>query len=189
MSKKIVFLDRDGVINEYPGDGLYVLSKEQLRVFPYAGESIRRLKEAGYLVYIISNQACVSKGLISVEALKDMTGYLLSSLEQGQELIDGVYYCTHREEENCPYRKPSPALILEALRTCGISKDELNSSSFFIGDSLRDVKAAKAANLKSIIVLSGRESIERKDSWEVKPDYIFKDLKEAVDFIVKNPKD
>src|SRR4030042_1684322 len=106
MSAKIVFLDRDGVINKYPGHGNYVLKKEELEVFPYAAGAIKKLKDAGFLIYIISNQACVSKGLITQEQLKEMTSYMLSSIESGGKLIDGVYYCIHREEENCSCRKP-----------------------------------------------------------------------------------
>ena len=184
MQKRIVFLDRDGVINKYPGDGQYVLDKQELEIFPFIQESIKELKDAGFLIYIVSNQACVSKGLISQQQLKSMTDYMLSSIEGPLKLIDGVYYCIHQDKDNCPYRKPNPGLILEVLKGLGVDKDNTGSDLFFIGDTIRDVKTANNVGLKSILVLSGRESIENKDSWELKPDFIFKDLKEAADFIL-----
>ena len=184
MPHKIAFLDRDGVINKYPGDRQYVLNKEGLEIFPFVKESIQRLKDAGFLVYIVSNQACVSKGLISVEQLKDITRYLLSSIEQETKLIDGVYYCVHKEEDSCPCRKPNPGLIKQIFNDLSFDTDNADSRFFFIGDSIRDVKTAKNVSMTSILVLSGRESYENRDSWEVKPDHVFGDLKEAADFIV-----
>ena len=184
MSQKIVFLDRDGVVNKYPGDREYVLSKETLEVFPFVKESIRKLKDAGFLVYIVSNQACVSKGLISAEQLKDITRYLLSSIEQEERLIDGVYYCIHREEDNCPCRKPSPGLINHILDSLSFDRNSSDCRLFFIGDSIRDIKTARNISIPGILVLSGRESHENRNSWEVEPDHIFGDLREAADFIV-----
>jgi len=184
MTKKIVFLDRDGVINKYPGDGEYVLTKEGLNIFPYVQESIQRLKDAGFLVYIVSNQACVSKGLISEEQLRDITQYLLSLIEGQIKLVDGVYYCIHKEEDNCPYRKPNPGLIRQVLNDLSLEINNSDSQLIFIGDSIRDVKAAKNTAITSILVLSGKESRDNKDSWEIQPDHVFKDLKEAVDFII-----
>ena len=185
MSKRIVFIDRDGVINTFPGHGEYVLSKEALEVFPYVPESLKRLKEKGFLLYIISNQACVAKGLLSQEDLKGMTEYMLSKIEAEGKVIDGVYYCIHASEENCPFRKPNVGMIDAVFKEAGLTRDEAGPQSYFIGDSIRDVKAAKEANLKSILVLSGKESIEKKDSWEARPDFIFSNLKDAVDFILR----
>lgn len=185
---KVVFLDRDGVLNKYPGNGEYVLNKEQLEVFPYSASAVKELKDSGWMIYIISNQACVSKGLISEESLKSMTEYMLSSIEKGEKLIDGVYYCVHQDSDNCPYRKPSPGMINEVIRNLILSEDgsslpdKNKLTAFFIGDSIRDVQTANnaGADIKTILVLSGRESLEDKDSWKVQPDYICKDLKDAV---------
>lgn len=187
MLRKIVFLDRDGVINTYPGDGEYILRKEELEIFPFVRESLIKLKERGFLIYIISNQACVSKGLISSQELIGLTSYMLTLIEKEKPLVDGVYYCIHKEEENCPFRKPSPGLIKEVLRKLNMEEAGLdNYPLFFIGDSLRDVKSAKALNIKSILILSGKERLENKENWDIQPDYIFANLKEAVDFIVEN---
>ncbi len=190
MSKdlKVVFLDRDGVLNKYPGNGEYVLNKEQLEVFPYSASAVKELKDSGWMVYIISNQACVSKGLVSEKALKDMTEYMLSDIEQGEKRIDGVYYCVHQDSDNCPYRKPAPGMINEVIKNLTRAEDNVDLpdknklTAFFVGDSIRDVETAKnaEADIKTVLVLSGRASLEDKDNWNVQPDYICKDLKDAV---------
>ncbi|MFC1514285.1 D-glycero-alpha-D-manno-heptose-1,7-bisphosphate 7-phosphatase [Candidatus Omnitrophota bacterium] len=185
MSRGIVFIDRDGVINKFPGHGEYVLSKEALEVFPYVIESLKSLKEKGFLIYIISNQACVAKGLISEDHLKEMTKDMLSRIEAEGKLIDGVHYCIHSQEEDCPYRKPNAGMIQEVFKQAGLDAASARSQSYFIGDSIRDVQAAQAAELKSILVLSGKETIEQRDSWEARPDFIFNNLKDAVDFILR----
>jgi len=185
---KVVFLDRDGVINKYPGDGGYVLNKEHLKVFPYSASAVKELKDSGWMIYIISNQACVSKGLVSEKALKDMTEYMLSDIEQGEKRIDGVYYCVHQDSDNCPYRKPAPGMINEVIKNLTRAEDGADLpdknklTAFFVGDSIRDVETAKnaKADIKTVLVLSGRASLEDKDNWNVQPDYICKDLKDAV---------
>ncbi len=184
MSEKIIFLDRDGVINEYPGDGEYVLSKDTLRIIPGSDEAIRLLKDRGFKVFVISNQGCVSKGMISKEELISMTDHMLSLLDNKQARIDGVYYCIHKSSENCPYRKPNPDLLLKVLKEQQIDQNSLFPVPFFIGDSIKDVEAAKNAKLRSILVLSGREKTDNNPSWTLRPDYVFKNLFSAVQFIV-----
>ena len=185
MLKKIVFLDRDGVINVYPGDGEYILKKEELKIFPFVKDALRKLKQAGFLLYIISNQACVSKGLITSEQLLDLTSYMLNLIEDSSPLIDGVYYCVHQEGDNCPFRKPSPGLIREVLKKLEIPETEVNNHLlFFIGDSLIDIKCAKTLGIRNILVLSGKENLENKPAWDTQPDYIFSNLEEAVNFIL-----
>lgn len=177
-----MFLDRDGVINKYPGHGKYVLSEQELEIFPFARDSIKKLKDAGFLIFIVSNQACVSKGLITTQQLLNMTQHMVSYLEKEQKLIDGIYYCIHREEEKCPFRKPAAGLLHKIGQDFKLNCDK--TEYFFIGDSIRDVQAASSMQVKSILVLSGRASLDEKDSWKIEPYMICKDLKEAVEVIL-----
>ncbi|MCD6134928.1 MAG: HAD-IIIA family hydrolase [Candidatus Omnitrophica bacterium] len=187
---KFVFVDRDGVINEYPGDGNYVVKKEDFHIIPGAAAAIAKLKSAGFKIFVISNQACVSKGLIKKEDLMNMTAAFLSYFDQQKAFIDGVYYCIHTQEEACSFRKPSPKMVFEIYRQNNIKPQENKILSYFIGDSIIDIKTARAAGCRSVLVLSGREKKEREPYWEEKPDYISDSLLTAADLIIdSNTKD
>jgi len=176
---KIVFLDRDGVINKFPGRFNYVTSFEGFKFLPNAKESIARLFQAGYKIFILSNQACISKKLISQKELDKITHYMLNEIESAGGRIEKVLYCTHTNEENCNCRKPKTGLIHEAV-------DSLSDIKFLVGDSIRDIKTGMAVGCKTILVLSGRAIIEEKNVWEVRPDFIAKDIAEAVQIILNN---
>ena len=178
---KIVFLDRDGVINSYPGDKNYVTSWEGFSFLPGAKEAIINLRKAGFKVYVISNQAGVGKGLFSQVALDDITRNMLKEIKDSGGYIDGVYYCTHHPEENCPCRKPKSGLIDLAKKENSLKL----SNAFFIGDTMLDMKTAKAAGCSAVLVLSGKETLANRENWEVSPDFVFVDLFEAAEFILK----
>ncbi|MCM8773982.1 MAG: HAD family hydrolase [Candidatus Omnitrophica bacterium] len=169
---KVVFLDRDGVINEYPGDMRYVTSWQEFKFISGSIEAVRNFKAHNFRVFVVSNQAGVSKGVYSKEALDEITLRMLETFRRQGADIDGVYYCTHREEENCDCRKPKIGLLKLALSRFEV----MPRSCFFIGDSMRDIKAAHNFGCKSILVLSGQERIENRRNWEISPDYIFDDL-------------
>jgi len=183
---KAVFLDRDGVINKYPGDFKYVMSWQEFEFLPNIEKALKRLTDAGFKIFVISNQAGVSKGIYSQEALDLITNNMLEGLKESGIEIDGVYYCTHRDEDNCLCRKPKAGLVhmaISDLKAKGIDLDV--KGSYFIGDSIRDISTGKKAGLKTILVFSGREKASNKDVWEVLPDFTAADLYEAVNIILK----
>jgi len=186
---KLVFLDRDGVINEYPGDFQYVTSWDKFRFLPGVHQAIQRLNRQGYKVFVISNQAGVSKGIYPKEELDFITRNMLKELNKLGAHINGVYYCTHTEEDNCNCRKPKTGLVEKVI--AGLKKNgvlpEL-SDSYFVGDSIRDIDTGKAARLKTILVFSGKEKPENKNIWQTLPDFTAKDLSGAVEIILKNSK-
>jgi len=185
---KAVFLDRDGVINEYPGDREYVTGWDGFRFLPGAGEAVKNLSAAGYRIFIISNQAGVSKGVYSRDALDTITGNMLKELNKDGKHISGVYYCTHLPEENCSCRKPNIGLVEMAIAE--LEKEDLNIErvrSYFVGDTIRDIQTGKASGLKTILVFSGKEKPENKNQWISPPDFTAQDLSKAVDIIIKNP--
>lgn len=181
---KIVFLDRDGVINKYPGDGSYVTHLSGFRFLPNTKKAISELTKAGWRIFIISNQAGVSKGLYSAKALSGITEYMLKKIEVSGGKINGVYYCTHQGKHNCLCRKPKAGLVYRALKENCLRKDVLGSA-FFIGDTIRDIVTAKRLGIRSMLIFSGKEKPENKISWEVLPDYTAKNLFEAVKFILR----
>lgn len=178
---KVIFLDRDGVINRYPGDKKYVTSWRQFRFLPRVKKAISKLSRQGYRIFVISNQAGVGKGIFSQKTLNLITKNMLREIEKFCGKIEGVYYCTHRKFENCSCRKPKSGLIDLARKDVALDLRQ----SFFVGDTIRDVITAKGAGCRSILVLSGKEKLANRNHWEVQPDFVFKDLYAAVDFILK----
>ena len=170
---KVVFLDRDGVINKYPGHRRYVTSWKEFEFLPGSIEAIASFKEKGFKIFVISNQAGVAKGLYSQKDLDFLTKNMVNSMKKKKTGVDGVYYCTHLKEGNCSCRKPKTGLFRQALKDYGIKKLSL---AFFVGDSIGDVEAAKNFGIKSVLVLSGKENISSKESWAYNPDYIFDNL-------------
>jgi len=183
---RAIFLDRDGVINKYPGDRDYVKSWGEFEFLPGVKSALKKLCEKGFAVYVISNQAGVSKGIYSQGTLDLITVNMLEELDKEGIEISGVYYCTHRSQDNCSCRKPKTGMIEQAVKDA--LKKGLNieiSKSFFVGDTIRDIQAGKTAGLKTILVFSGKEQPQNKASWEALPDFTASDLTEAAQTIIK----
>jgi len=142
-------LDRDGVINRRVPDG-YVTSWEQFRFLPRSIDAIARLAKAGFRAIVISNQACVGKSLLTPEDLEVITARFLAEVERCGGRIEAVYYCPHREEDGCECRKPRPGLIVRAQKEHGFRF----SDTYLIGDSERDLLAARNAGCSAIMIQS-----------------------------------
>lgn len=183
--KPLVFLDRDGVINKYPGDTKYVTSVKAFRFLPGVKKAIKRLKQSGALVFVASNQAGVTKGVYSQRTLDRITAHMLASLKRQGAVLDRVYYCIHGESFNCVCRKPRTGMITQALKEFSVPRSRLEKG-FFVGDTIRDVHTGKNAGLKTILVFSGKEKAANNGSWEIEPDFTAQGLTEAVDIILKH---
>ncbi|MFA6129543.1 MAG: HAD-IIIA family hydrolase [Candidatus Omnitrophota bacterium] len=179
---KAVFLDRDGVINKYPGDRLYVTSLKMFKFLPRAKEAIVLLSRAGFEIFVASNQAGVGKGFYSQKTLDAITAKMLKGIEQAGGKVTKVYYCTHHKEAGCSCRKPKPGLLKKAAREFKVNLKK----AYFVGDTIRDVLTAHAAGAKSILIFSGKEKLSNQKDWEVKPDFVFKDLLAAAKFLTNN---
>ncbi|MBU1122351.1 MAG: D-glycero-beta-D-manno-heptose 1,7-bisphosphate 7-phosphatase [Candidatus Omnitrophica bacterium] len=176
---KVVFLDRDGVINKYPGDMRYVTNAAEFVFIPGSIEGIKKLKEKGFKIFVVSNQAGVSKGIYSHKDLDKITKKMEKALKKEKVSVDGVYYCLHRQQEECDCRKPKLGLLHKSLSDFNIKA----AVSFFVGDSFMDMKAAQTFGAKSVLVLSGKEKISNRNKWEFEPDYIFDNLLMAAYYI------
>ncbi|MFH1505034.1 MAG: HAD family hydrolase [Candidatus Omnitrophota bacterium] len=176
---KVIFLDRDGVINEYPGDKSYVCNWREFKFIPGSIEGIKKLNDSGFKIFIISNQAGIAKGIYSQKDLDDIDKRMLKQLKKRGADIGGIYYCVHHPDQGCSCRKPKIGLLEKAISGLGSPP----KSSFFIGDSFFDMKAALNFGAKAILVFSGKEKISNRSNWEFEPDYLFDNLLVAADFL------
>jgi len=176
---KVAFLDRDGVINEYPGDRKYVRNWSEFKLIPGSIEGIRKLSQAGFKLFVVSNQAGISKGLYSQKDIDDIDRRLNRIVKKEGGLISGIYYCTHTSEDNCTCRKPKTGLLEKAVRELGVKP----KVSFFVGDTFMDMQAGRDFGSKTVLVLSGKEKITNRGSWEFEPDYIFDNLLVAAHYL------
>ena len=148
--KPVVFLDRDGVINEPPGAERYIRRWEAFRFREGALRMLADLASMGYRLVVITNQQGVGKGLIEPDELERIHANMSEVVERHGARIDGIFCCPHLEAEGCDCRKPKPGLIFDALEALDCEVD-LNGS-WFVGDSATDVQAGQAAGLRTLLV-------------------------------------
>lgn len=146
--KKVILLDRDGVINKRPKRGDYVKSWNEFVFLPGSKEAIKLLKEKGYTVFIISNQSGIARGMVTKKNLSIIHENMQKELKKQGSRIDVIYYCPHGWDEGCDCRKPKPGLLLQASREHFIDL----TKAIFIGDDKRDIEAGKQAGCKTILV-------------------------------------
>jgi len=174
---RAVFLDRDGTIME---DTNYVGSLDRVILIPCAPEAIKRLHEAGYKLFVVTNQSGVARGYFPREAVDQIHAHLDEQFGRVGVQIDRYYVCPHYPDDNCDCRKPKPKFILDAAREYGLDL----SHSFTIGDRTSDLQAGRNAGTKTILVLTGggQETLAKH---EVAPDYIAQDIAVAADWILQ----
>jgi D-glycero-D-manno-heptose 1,7-bisphosphate phosphatase len=170
---KFVLLDRDGVINQRIPNG-YVTSWDQFVFLPRALDGLRLLRQCGYTCLVVSNQACVGKGLITLEQLGEITRRFVDEIERHGGHIDGVYYCPHRMEDGCGCRKPEPGLLIEAQREHGFLFEE----TYLIGDTHTDCLAGERVGCRVLLLKDGQA-----DGLAGLGRRIFADLYAAAEFI------
>lgn len=180
---KIVFLDRDGVINRFPGHGLYVTKVKDFHLLPGSLEAIRLLTEAGCSIFVVSNQAGVSKGVYSRNKLERINRKMMSAVKKSGGKIKRTFYCIHRPTDNCNCRKPRTGSLEKAFRILKRSPKK-KTDAFFVGDTQNDIIAGKNAGCTTISVLSGKDDRRALRKWKVQPEYITKDLLDATKIIL-----
>lgn len=175
---RIAFVDRDGVINRDRDD--YVKSASEFEFLPESPQALARLHAAGWTTVLISNQAAVAKGIMTMDALEGINKVLRDGVTAAGGNIDAMYYCLHRPEDRCDCRKPLPGMLIKASKDFGIDPTQ----AVFIGDAARDILAGKAAGCKTVLVLTGKLTAEDATAMDPSPDYVAADLGEAADWIV-----
>lgn len=171
---KAIFLDRDGVINQVNFvDGKPYPPKDmsELILLPRVNEALQLLKDAGYLLIVITNQPDVVRGKAKIETVEAINQFLKDSLP-----IDDIFTCYHDDIEDCNCRKPKPGNILKAANQYNINIP----SSFMIGDRWRDIEAGESAGCKTFFI-NYRYQEKQPKSY----DYKVKTLYEAAKIILE----
>lgn len=143
-----LFLDRDGVININKG---YVHKKEDCEFIKGIFNLVKRANQLKYKVIVVTNQAGIARGYYTEKTFLSFSEWMKNEFENHQAFIDDIYFCPHHPEHglneyhiNCDCRKPAPGMLHQAKAQHHIDM----SKSIMVGDSLSDMKAAEAANIK-----------------------------------------
>ncbi len=173
--RRAVFLDRDGVLNQanvrdgrpYPPAGV-----EELKLYPDAAASLGRLKAAGFLLIVVTNQPDVARGEQTREGVDAIHAAIGAALP-----IDDFRVCWHDDVDQCACRKPKPGLLLDAAAGRRIDLRR----SYLIGDRWRDVDAGASAGCRTVLIDRGyREQAPRNP-----PDFRAASLTAAADWILR----
>ena len=170
MSARAVFFDRDGTLMEevhYCGD------PGKVRVYAGVSEGLRKLKDAGFRIFIVSNQSGIGRGLIGEAQYRAVQAELISQLGEG--LIDGSYFCPDAPGTASTRRKPEPGMLLEAAAEHGVDL----AASYMIGDKAADVECGRRAGARTILVLTGYGAEQ-----DCAPDYRVRDVVEAMETVL-----
>jgi D-glycero-D-manno-heptose 1,7-bisphosphate phosphatase len=147
---QLLVLDRDGVINQDRDD--YVRSVADWVPIPGSIEAITSLSRAGFLVAIATNQSGLSRGYFSLDDLEEIHARLCAQVESLGGHIAGIFYCPHLPQDGCSCRKPATGLLQAMEAELGVSA----RGAVFIGDSLKDLQAARAFGCAPVLVKTGQ---------------------------------
>lgn len=172
--EKVVYLDRDGVINRQALPHEYIRKWNEFVFLPGVFEALRLLKENGYHSMIITNQRGIARHKITAEDVEILHQKMCEEIRRQGGEIEGVYVCPHLDGE-CNCRKPQTGLFLQSEAKVIPDKDR----SWMIGDSVTDVEAGKNYGVRTIFI--GTDSA-------VKADHVSSDLLDAVNYILQSEK-
>lgn len=150
VNTNILFLDRDGVINRKAPPHEYITSIAEFVFLPGTIETLQKLQTAGYLFYIVTNQAGIGRGKMTMADVDSIHAHMKNELRKAGVEIAGIYMCPHTEADACDCRKPKPGMFLKA----SIEDDIDLSKALFVGDSENDAAAGEAAGVRTILVQS-----------------------------------
>ncbi|MEO8593465.1 MAG: HAD family hydrolase [Candidatus Solibacter sp.] len=172
---KAVFLDRDGVLNVMyytngvprPPDGL-----RELVIYPDVPDALRRLKEAGYLLLVVTNQPDVARGVTSMELVNEINVAMAATLP-----LDDFLVCAHDNAHGCNCRKPKPGMVLEGAARYHVDL----ARSFMVGDRWRDIDCGTAAGVRTVLIDRGH----KEQAPQKAPDFVTDSLAGAAAWILK----
>ena len=168
--RRAVFFDRDGTLME---DVHYCGDPARVKVFPGVPEALRRLKQAGFGVFVITNQSGIGRGLITEAQYLAVQDEFLRQV--GRDLIDDSYYCPDAPAVASNCRKPEPGMVLAAAAAHHIDL----AASYFVGDKSADIECGRRAGTRTVLVLTGYGREQKCAA-----DFTCRDAVEAVDVII-----
>jgi D-glycero-D-manno-heptose 1,7-bisphosphate phosphatase len=181
LLKKVVFLDRDGVINY---DSLeYIKNLNEFILIPGSISAISKLSQQGYAVFVITNQSAIARKLTDITIINDIHHYLKKSVQNAGGHINGIYFCPHHPSQECSCRKPRTGLIDQAVVENHIDI----GSAVMVGDKLTDIECAKRAGCKhAYLVMTGLVNPLKEDKNDLFQNFYqnAKTLFHAVDLLI-----
>lgn len=180
---KIVILDRDGVIN-FDSDE-FIKTPEEWVPIPLSLEAIAKLNQAGFTVFIASNQSGIARGLFGLNTLEKIHQKMHDALLKKDGKIEKIYFCPHSPGDHCSCRKPLPGMLKQLASDYDISLKK----AYVVGDSFRDIEAGLSLGAKTILVKTGNgEKALLKHADELKNTIITDNLMTAVKYILEADK-
>lgn len=156
VPKKAVFIDRDGTLNVCPPKAHYIEKPEDFLWLDGAKEAVRLLHQAGYLLFLFTNQPGIARGVMTQYQLDLIHLKMQSELQKNGGCFDQIYVCPHGWDENCDCRKPKPGLLYQAQKDYSLNLLE----SIVIGDDDRDIEAGEAAGCRCYQVTEEKSLLE-----------------------------
>lgn len=175
---KLAILDRDGVINA--DSDAYIKTADEWMPLPGALDAIARLHRAGWRVFVATNQSGLARGLFDISALAAIHAKMHRMVAEAGGALAGVVYCPHGPNDGCACRKPAPGLYTDIGQRLGRTLTGVP----VIGDSARDLAAAKAVGARPILVLSGKGADTLAANPTLARGEVYADLEEAVDALL-----
>lgn len=183
MLEKVVFLDRDGVINRDSSD--YIKTWEAFEFLPGSLDAFELLARNGFTAIIITNQSIIGRGMAPPETLSRTHRLLAEAVAAHGGKIEDIFFCPHTPEDKCACRKPEPGLILKAREKYHIDL----SHTVMVGDSAKDIECARNAGCgQTILVKTGNGPKAAKTLFDrdIHPDYLADNLLDAVNWILRS---
>lgn len=189
---KVIFLDRDGTINEEVN---YLHKPEDLQILPGVPEAIKLLRDGGFKILVVTNQAGVARGYYSCRDVEALHEYLNQQLKKSGAWIDRFYYCPHHPvhgigeyKRACHCRKPETGMFEQAGQEYDVDKEH----SYMIGDKLLDVEAGNRYGVHGILVGTGYGRQIHQEQLEKQEDAIYdvyqETLMDAARYIMEREK-
>lgn len=170
---KFIVLDRDGVINR--DSEHYIKSPDEWEPLPGSLEAIAQLHRAGWKVVVATNQSAISRKLLDEKTLAAIHAKMHRAAQKAGGWIDDIVYCPHGPEDGCACRKPRPGLFHQIAHKWHIDLRGVPC----VGDSLRDLQAARQVGCEPFLVLTGNGATTRKDAELPSETIVFPDLSEV----------
>lgn len=176
--QRAVFIDRDGTLVEEVN---FLSRPEDLKIFPFAKKALGLLRQAGYLVFVVTNQSGIGRGFFSEDDMHAVHRQIALELP---EMIDSFCFCPHIPGSGCICRKPMTGMIQQVVEKWPVDL----AGSWMIGDKQLDIETGMNAGVRTALVMTGYGSLTIEDTGTV-PDIVGRDLLEAVEFILRQPVD
>jgi D-glycero-D-manno-heptose 1,7-bisphosphate phosphatase len=173
LTMKVIFLDRDGVINHEVG---YLHKSNDFKFIDGVFKACKYFQSLEYKLIVITNQSGIARGYYQEEDFHALTKWMLVQFDNQDIDILDVFFCPHSPKSNCKCRKPQPGMLIEARYKYGINMED----SWLIGDKEIDIGAANAAGVKNTILVKSGHNIDESNT---KAKFILKSIKESTQII------